>query len=194
MPASDTPKVAVFGAAGYAGSLAARLLHNHPNFELRWITARSDVGRRLDDVYPYHRVPLVLEEADIDRHGDVDAAIVAYPHGASAPFVAQLRERGVKVVDLSADFRLRDVQTYEEWYKPHPEPELIADAVYGLPELYREQITAAALVANPGCYPTATILALAPLARAGADRRRGRRRQVRGLGRRDAARPRRPTS
>ena len=167
MPASDARSVAVFGAAGYAGSLAARLLHNHPNFDLRWVTARGDVGRRLDDVYPYHRVPLVLEEVDIDRHGDVDAAIVAYPHGASAPFVAQLRERGVKVVDLSADFRLRDARTYEEWYKPHPEPALIADAAYGLPELYRDEIAAADLVANPGCYPTATILALAPLARAG---------------------------
>jgi N-acetyl-gamma-glutamyl-phosphate reductase len=167
VPANDIRTVAVFGAAGYAGSLAARLLHSHPNFELKWVTARSDVGRRLDDVYPYHRVPLVLEEVDIARHGDVDAAVVAYPHGASAPFVAQLRERGVKVVDLSADFRLRDARTYEEWYKPHPEPGLIADAVYGLPELYRDSIAGADLVANPGCYPTATILALAPLARAG---------------------------
>jgi N-acetyl-gamma-glutamyl-phosphate reductase len=158
--------VAVFGAAGYAGSLAARLLHRHPGFELKWLTARSDVGRRLDEIYPQHRVPIVLEEADIDRHG-VDAAVVAYPHGASAPFVAQLRERGVKVVDLSADFRLRDVTTYEEWYKPHPQPELIDEAVYGLPEIYRDQIAGAELVANPGCYPTATILSLAPLARAG---------------------------
>ncbi|HEX3801686.1 MAG TPA: N-acetyl-gamma-glutamyl-phosphate reductase [Solirubrobacteraceae bacterium] len=167
MPGTDSYGVAVFGAAGYAGSLAARLLYGHPNFDLKSATARSDVGRRLDDVYPHHRVPLVLEEVDLDRHGDVDAAVVAYPHGASAPFVAQLRERGVKVVDLSADFRLRDLETYEEWYKPHPEPQLIADAVYGLPELYREEIAAAELVANPGCYPTATILALAPLARAG---------------------------
>jgi N-acetyl-gamma-glutamyl-phosphate reductase len=167
VPANDPRTVAVFGAAGYAGSLAARLLHRHPNFELKWVTARRDVGRRLDDVYPYHRVPLVLEEVDLARHGDVDAAVVAYPHGASAPFVAQLRERGVKVVDLSADFRLRDARTYEEWYKPHPVPELIADAVYGLPELYRDSIAGADLVANPGCYPTATILALAPLARAG---------------------------
>jgi N-acetyl-gamma-glutamyl-phosphate reductase len=159
--------VAVFGAAGYAGSLAARLLYNHPDFELTAVTARSDVGRRLDDVYPHHRVPLVLEEVDLDRQGGTDAAIVAYPHGASAPFVAELRQRGTKVVDLSADFRLRDVALYEEWYKPHPEPGLIADAVYGLPELYRSAIAVAELVANPGCYPTATILALAPLARAG---------------------------
>ncbi|MGH2836515.1 MAG: N-acetyl-gamma-glutamyl-phosphate reductase [Solirubrobacteraceae bacterium] len=167
MPASRRLTVAVFGAAGYAGSLAARLLHNHPNFDLRWVTARSDVGRRLDEVYPQHRVPMILAEADIEHHGDVDAAVVAYPHGASAPFAAELRGRGVKVVDLSADFRLRDVETYEEWYRPHPVPELISQAVYGLPELYRDQIAAAELVANPGCYPTATILALAPLARAG---------------------------
>ena len=167
MPANSRFTVAVFGAAGYAGSLAARLLHNHPDFELRWITARSDVGRRLDDVYPQHRVPMVMEEAEIERHGDVDAAVVAYPHGASAPFVAELRARGVKVVDLSADFRLRDVGTYEEWYRPHPQPDLIMQAVYGLPELYRDQIAGADLVANPGCYPTAAILALAPLARAG---------------------------
>jgi N-acetyl-gamma-glutamyl-phosphate reductase len=165
--ASKKHTVAVFGAAGYAGSLAARLLYNHPDFELTTVTARSDVGRRLDDVYPHHRVPLVLEDVNLDRHGDVDAAVVAYPHGASAPFVAELRERGAKVVDLSADFRLRDVEVYEEWYKPHPEPELIAGAVYGLPELYRSSIAGADLVANPGCYPTATILALAPLARAG---------------------------
>jgi N-acetyl-gamma-glutamyl-phosphate reductase len=164
--ASNRPSVAVFGAAGYAGSLAARLLDRHPHFTLRWVTARSDVGRRLDEVYPQHRVPMVLEEVDLDRHADVEAAVVAYPHGAAAPFVAELRGRGVKVVDLSADFRLRDVATYEEWYAPHPAPELIEQAVYGLPELYRERIVGADLVANPGCYPTAAILALAPLARA----------------------------
>ncbi|MDE3131136.1 MAG: N-acetyl-gamma-glutamyl-phosphate reductase [Acidobacteriota bacterium] len=168
MPASSSHSVAVFGAAGYAGALAARLLHRHPNFDLRWVTARSEVGKRLDQVYPQHRVPMLLEHADLDRHADVDAAVVAYPHGASAPFVAQLRARGVKVVDLSADFRLRDAETYAEWYQPHGAPQLLAEAVYGLPELYRERIAEAELVANPGCYPTATILALAPLARAGA--------------------------
>jgi N-acetyl-gamma-glutamyl-phosphate reductase len=158
--------VTVFGAAGYAGSLAARLIQRHPWFELKYVTARGEAGRRLSDVYPQHRVPLVLEELDLGRHGDVDAAIVAYPHGASAPLVAQLRARGVKLVDLSADLRLRDLATYEQWYVPHPEPQLIGGAVYGLPELYRDQLRGASLVANPGCYPTATILALAPLASA----------------------------
>ncbi len=164
---AERHSIAVFGAAGYAGSLAARLLWRHPGFELRTVTSRSDVGRRLDDVYPHHRVPLTLEELDLERHADgLEAAVVAYPHGAAAPLVAQLRERGVRVVDLSADFRLRDLATYEEWYRAHPEPGLIEQAVYGLPELYRAQLAGCELVANPGCYPTATILALAPLASA----------------------------
>ena len=159
--------VAVFGAAGFTGALSARLLFRHPRFELRTVTSRSDVGRRLDDLYPYHRVPLTLEELDLERHAGVDAAIVAYPHGAAAELVSELRTRGVRVVDLSADFRLRDAAVYGEWYRRHPVPELLDEAVYGLPERYRERIRAADLVANPGCYPTATLLALAPLARAG---------------------------
>jgi N-acetyl-gamma-glutamyl-phosphate reductase len=162
-----TPSVAVFGAAGYAGALSARLLQRHPAFELTAITSRSDIGRRHDELYPHHRVPLVLEELDFDRHGGVDAAIVAYPHGAAAEIVGELHRRGVKVVDLSADFRLHDRAVYAEWYREHPEPGLLAGAVYGLPERYREQIAGAEIVANPGCYPTATLLALAPLARAG---------------------------
>ena len=162
-----TPSVAVFGASGFAGALTARLLHRHPTFMLTAVTARSDVGRRLDEVYPHHRVPMVLEELDLDRHANVDAAVVAYPHGAAAELVVALHRAGVKVVDLSADFRLRDAAVYEEWYRPHPEPELIAQAVYGLPEQYRDEIADAMIVANPGCFPTAAILGLAPLARAG---------------------------
>lgn len=159
-----SPTAAVFGAAGFTGALAARLLAQHPTFELTAVTARSDVGRRLDELYPHHRVRLTLEELDLDRHGNVDAAIVAYPHGAAASLISELRERGVKVVDLSADFRLRDPEVYAEWYRDHAAPDLLDEAVYGLPELgYREAIGSASLVANPGCYPTATLLALAPL-------------------------------
>ncbi len=161
------PSVSVFGAAGYTGALTARLLYRHPSFELRTLTARSDHGRCLDDLYPHHRVPLELEELDLDRHANVEAAVVAYPHGAAAPLVAELRARGVRVVDLSADFRLRDAAVYGEWYREHQAPGLLPGAVYGLPERYREQIRGADLVANPGCYPTATLLALAPLAEAG---------------------------
>ena len=162
-----THSAAVFGAAGFTGALGARLLYRHPDFELTTVTARSDVGRRLDELYPHHRVPLTLEELDLDRHADVEAAIVAYPHGASASLVADLRRRGVRVVDLSADFRLRDPATYELWYREHPVPGMIDEAVYGLPECYREEIRDADLVANPGCYPTAALLGLAPLARSG---------------------------
>ena len=159
-------RVAVLGAAGYAGAVASALLHRHPHFELAHVTARSEAGRRLDEVHPRTRVPLTLETYDPDRHAEVDAAVVAYPHGAAAPVVAELRERGVKVVDLSADFRLRDPVAYADWYGEHAAPALLGDAVYGLPELHRARIAGADLVANPGCYPTAAILALAPLARA----------------------------
>jgi N-acetyl-gamma-glutamyl-phosphate reductase len=162
------PSVAVLGASGYTGALAAHLLWRHGSFDLAAITSRSDAGRRLDDLYPRHRVPLVLEELDLDRHAEVDGAIVAYPHGTAAPVVAGLRERGVRVVDLSADFRLRDVAEYEQYYGPHGAPERLDEAVYGLTELYRADVASSGLVANPGCYPTATLLALAPLARAGA--------------------------
>ncbi len=165
--ADGAVNVTVIGAGGYGGALSAQLLWRHPFFDLRHVTARSDAGARLDELYPRYRVPLMLEELDLDRHGEVDAAIVAYPHGAAATTVAGLRERGVKVVDLSADFRLRDRDTYERWYGEHGAPGLFGGGVYGLPELYREQVADAEIVANPGCYPTATILALAPLARAG---------------------------
>lgn len=161
------PRVLIAGASGYAGALAARLIYRHPVFELAAATSRSDVGRPLSDLYPHHRVPLVLEELDIERHGEVDAAIVAYPHGASSELVAELVGRGVRVIDLSADYRLRDVAIYEQWYVRHPHPELIERATYGLTEIYREQIAQAELVACPGCFPTAAILALAPLASAG---------------------------
>jgi N-acetyl-gamma-glutamyl-phosphate reductase len=132
---------------------------------VRHITARSDAGTRLDQVHPRTRVPLRLEEPTTELA--VDAAIVAYPHGAAAPVVAALLERGVRVVDLSADFRLHDLTTYRHWYGEHGAPDLIGEAVYGLPELHRDAIRDARLVANPGCYPTAAILALAPLAREG---------------------------
>jgi N-acetyl-gamma-glutamyl-phosphate reductase len=154
----------VAGASGYAGALAAELVRRHPGLELARVTARTDAGRRLNELYPQYGVDLVLEEPAAEDGSDVDAAIVAYPHGAAAPVVAALREQGTKVVDLSADFRLHDLDTYGRWYGEHGAPRLLGEAVYGLTELHREAIAAADLVANPGCYPTASILALAPLA------------------------------
>jgi N-acetyl-gamma-glutamyl-phosphate reductase len=160
-------RIAVLGASGYAGAIAAMLVQRHPFFELAHVTARSEAGARLDDLHPRTRVPMELETWDPERQSDVDAALVCWPHGAAAPAVAALRERGVRVVDLSADFRLRDRRIYEDWYGTHGAPDLFGKGVYGLTELHRERIARADLVANPGCYPTAALLALAPLARAG---------------------------
>jgi N-acetyl-gamma-glutamyl-phosphate reductase len=168
-PLSGDPaaRVLVAGASGFTGALAAQLVWHHPRLELVSATSRSETGTPLDRLYPRYRVPLELTELDLDAIEDVDAAIVAYPHGASAPIVAALRGLGVLVVDLSADFRLRDLPTYERWYGEHGAPELLEGAVYGLTELYREQLREAELVATPGCYPTASVLALAPLAEQG---------------------------
>jgi N-acetyl-gamma-glutamyl-phosphate reductase len=160
-------RVLVAGASGYAGALAAELIRKHPSLELARVTARTDAGRGLNELYPQYVVDLVLEEPAAEDGADVDAAIVAYPHGAAAPVVAALREQGTKVVDLSADFRLHDLDTYGRWYGEHGAPQLLGEAVYGLTELHRDAIGGAGLVANPGCYPTASILALAPLAAEG---------------------------
>ncbi|HEV2873679.1 MAG TPA: hypothetical protein VGW14_00905, partial [Thermoleophilaceae bacterium] len=154
---------AVIGAAGFGGAVAAAILRGHPSIELTAVTARSDAGRRHDEIYPAYRVPLELETFDPDAIAErADSALVAYPHKAAAPAVRALRQRGLKVVDLSADFRL-DQASYERWYQPHEAPELLAESVYGLPEAHREEIREAELVAGPGCNSTAAILALLPL-------------------------------
>ena len=165
--APGAPRVLVAGATGFAGALAADLLWRHPGFELVGVTGRSEVGRTLEELYPRHRVALEIARLDLDGLPALDAAVVAYPHAAAAPTVAALVERGVRVVDLSADFRLSSVAIYERWYGEHPRPDLVGEAAYGLTELHRERIARARIVANPGCYPTAAVLGLAPLARAG---------------------------
>jgi N-acetyl-gamma-glutamyl-phosphate reductase len=156
-------RVAVLGATGYAGALAAAIVEGHPSLELTAVTGRSDVGMPHYELYAQYRVPLELEEFDADSiAARADAALVAYPHKAAAPVVVALRERGLKVVDLSADFRL-DRERYETYYQPHEAPELIDEAVYGLTEIHRDAVRSASLVAAPGCYSTAAILALWPL-------------------------------
>ncbi len=160
-------RVLVAGASGFAGALATELVWRHPKLELGLATARGEAGMRLDQLYPRYRAEIELTELDLERMEEIDAAIVCYPHGAAAPIVAALRGHGIQVVDLSADFRLRALATYEKWYGPHGDPGLLENAVYGLPELYRDQLRGAELVANPGCYPTAAVLALAPLAERG---------------------------
>ena len=155
--------IAVVGAGGFAGALAAAIVHDHPGLDLAVATARTDAGRRLDEIYPKHRVPMTLDEFDPDAVAErADSALVAYPHKAAALAVKALRERGLKVVDLSADFRL-DQAAYERWYQPHEAPELLGEAVYGMPELHRDEIRSAELVAGPGCNSTAALLALLPL-------------------------------
>jgi len=159
----------VVGAAGFGGAVAASILDAHPSIELTALTARTDAGRRLCDVYPRHRVDLTMDEFDADRVAEqADVAIVGYPHKAAAPAVKALRERGLKVVDLSADFRLSR-ELYEREYQPHEAPELLGEAVYGLTELHRDEIAGADLVGAPGCYPTAALLGLWPLREIAAD-------------------------
>lgn len=158
-------KVHVIGAAGFAGAQLAALIEAHPVFELGQITARADAARRLVDVAPQYRVTRELTVYASEAVDPGDFAAVAYPHAEAAPLVADLVDRGVRVVDISADHRLRDLASYPEWYGfTHPRPDLVAEAVYGLPERYRDAIRSARLVANPGCYPEASILGLLPLA------------------------------
>ncbi len=169
----NLPRILVAGATGAVGSLVAELLDAHSRVELTAITARdtpngnSPIGKTLREVYPEHRVDIPFTRiGDLDLE-DFDAAVVAYPAGPAAELVGHLRAAGLTVVDSCGDFRFRDVATYEDWYGTHEEPHLIDEAVYGLPELNRAAISSAKLVGNPGCYPTASILALSPLVQAG---------------------------
>jgi N-acetyl-gamma-glutamyl-phosphate reductase len=157
--------VAIVNVTGYAGSELARLLYRHPAVKLTSVTGRSAAGQRLSQVFPHL--------ADIDltitaEAGEADLVFSAMPHKASAETLAPLVKAGVKAVDISADFRLKDAGAYPEWYQfDHPAADLLGEAVYGLPEIYRSEVSKARLVANPGCYPTSAILAFAPALRAG---------------------------
>jgi N-acetyl-gamma-glutamyl-phosphate reductase len=158
-------RVGIINVTGYAGVELARLLHQHPEVELTSVTGRSAAGQGLGDVFPHLPGTGLTIEAGL---GEVDFAFSAMPHQESAALIVPLLERGIRVVDISADFRLKDAAEYPQWYGfTHPAPELLADAIYGLPELYRREIKTARLVANPGCYPTGAILALAPAVKEG---------------------------
>jgi N-acetyl-gamma-glutamyl-phosphate reductase len=158
-------KAGIINVTGYAGVELARLLHQHPEVELTSVTGRSTAGQKLGSVFPHlSQLDLTIEAA----LGEVDVAFSAMPHKESAELILPLIKKGMKVVDISADFRLNDAGDYPRWYDfDHPAPELLAKAAYGLPELYRKKIAKAQLVANPGCYPTGAILALAPAIKAG---------------------------
>ncbi|MBB5349498.1 N-acetyl-gamma-glutamyl-phosphate reductase [Desulfoprunum benzoelyticum] len=162
--------IAIIGASGYTGVELARLLSNHPEVRLTLVTSRQFEGQPLSQVFPNLRtkVDLLCENPDIDRLCDsADFYFAAVPHKTAMDLVPHLRRAGKKVVDLSADFRLRDQTVYEQWYQPHSSAQFLSEAVYGLPELYRDDIAGSSLVANPGCYPTSIILGLAPLLKAG---------------------------
>lgn len=158
--------MAVLGATGYAGVELLRILIHHPRVRLRVVTSQQFVGKRVSEIYPslVGQCDLVLEEIRVEKiASQIDLAFTALPHETSMDVVADLVERGKRVIDLSADFRLRDPETYRQWYRSHKAPHLLREAIYGLTEIHRREIAKAQLVANPGCYPTGAVLGLAPL-------------------------------
>jgi len=163
-------KVGIVGASGYTGAELARILVKHPKVEISLLTSRQYAGMTMAEVFPHLNevVDLVCQNvAPEELASKADLFFTAVPHKTAMDLVPSLLAAGKKVVDLSADFRIRDHQVYEEWYQPHSAIKELREAVYGLPELYREKISQARLIANPGCYPTSIILALAPLLRSG---------------------------
>lgn len=158
-------KIGIAGATGYTGIELLRILLNHPNVEVVLATSEKFAGKKVADLFPYFsgKTSLVLEELnDGEIAKRCDVAFSCLPHHSAAEHVASWVKAGLKAVDLSADFRLKSVDSYKEWYGDHAAPGLLKDAVYGLCETHRDEIKKAKLVANPGCYPTGTILALTP--------------------------------
>lgn len=162
-------KVSVIGATGYTGAELVKILLKHPQVEIETITSQSFANKKISEIYPSLITDLVCQELNINKIALSSSFIfTALPHRISMEIVGKLHSRGKKIIDLSADFRFIDPLIYEEWYgTPHQKKELLKKAIYGLPELYREKISRARLVANPGCYPTSSILALAPLVNSG---------------------------
>lgn len=163
-------KVAVVGASGYTGVELIRILHNHPEVAVTTVTSEQSAGKRISQVFPSlrDRYDIQLEALDPEKiAAKADVVFTALPHKAAMAVVPTFLDKGCKVIDLSADYRLHDAAEYAAWYDTHLNPELLIHAVYGLPELRREEIAGADLVANPGCYPTSIILALMPLLKEG---------------------------
>ena len=162
-------KVAIIGASGYSGQELVRLLLRHPQIEIVQFTSRQYAGKPVSEIFPRFRgqVTATFIEPDAGKIS-ADVAFLALPHGVAAEFAVPLLKNGVKVIDLSADFRMKSAATYKEFYEhEHPTPALLAQAVYGLPEIYRDKIRTAQLVACPGCYPTSIILGITPALRKG---------------------------
>jgi N-acetyl-gamma-glutamyl-phosphate reductase len=164
--AMNKKRIGIIGATGYTGSELVRILKNHPEVEIRLITSESRAGEKFSDVHPFfHGIEeqTLRSIKEVDEH-DLDLVFLALPHGVSMNFVKEHAGKPFKIIDLSGDFRIKSKQEYEEWYKmEHVYGEGLAHAVYGMLELFAEEIRPAALIANPGCYPTSAILASAPL-------------------------------
>ena len=159
-------RVGIINVTGYSGSELARLLYRHPDVKITSVTGRSAAGQKLGEVFPHLSDLDIVIQPELD--GSLDLVFSALPQKASVEAVIPVLEGGIKVVDISADFRLRQPSVYEEWYGvTHPAPQYLEEAVYGLTELNRADIAQARLVANPGCYPTSVILALAPAIKEG---------------------------
>ena len=153
-------KAGIINVTGYAGMELARILYRHPEVEVTSVTGRSLAGRKLGEVFPHLAAYDLTIAEEVD---DADLIFSALPSAASAAVCAPWVRKGVPVIDIAADFRLKNPDDFQRWYgEPHPTPELLEQAVYGLPELHRERIIKSGIVANPGCYPTAALLALAP--------------------------------
>ena len=174
MRSTERINVAIVGASGYSGEELVRLLLSHPHVELTGVTSRQSAGQSVAQVFPKfatHPRARTLRFAEPNAEllaRQAEIVFLALPHGVAAEFAVPLLEHGSRVIDLSADFRLRSAAVYKEYYgHDHPAPELLSKAVYGLPEVYREQIKKASLVASPGCYPTSILLPLLPLLRSG---------------------------
>lgn len=164
-------KVGIIGSTGYAGGELVRILMGHKNVEIKWFGSRSYIEKKYADVYRnmFQIVDAVCMDDNMEELADeVDVIFTATPQGLCASLVTEEILRKVKIIDLSADFRIKDVQTYEEWYQiKHPSPQFLEEAVYGLCEVNRESVKNARLVANPGCYPTCSFLSIYPLAKEG---------------------------
>jgi len=159
-------KAGIINVTGYVGAELARLLYQHPQVELVTVTGRSAAGQRLGDVFPNFAGTNHIIKAELDS--EIDIAFSAMPHKSSVDIVPSLLKQGIKVVDASADFRLKNADEYPRWYGfSHPSPKLLKEAAFGLPELHKNEIASASLVANPGCYSTGAILALAPIVKEG---------------------------
>lgn len=162
--------VGIVGGTGYTGVELLRLLLKHPQVQVDILTSRSEMGKRIDDMFPSLRghCDLVFSDLDVEKLKQCDVVFFATPHGVAMKYAEELVTANTKVIDLAADFRLQNLEQFEKWYKlSHSCPEILKQSVYGLPELNREQIKTANVVGNPGCYPTTVQLGLAPLLKAG---------------------------